>query len=125
MKNVTIIDLQEWDELVEKTYGRTYSFQQQDDCKDRQTVYFSVPDIYAEDFENETVPEKVNHPKMGVKFSAWLARDPNQKLEGDDREFDLRLWWERNFYPSLGVIVNDLHAKGLLPAGDYGINIDW
>lgn len=125
MRDVKIFDLREWDELVEKTYGRIYSFQQQDDCKDRQTVYFSVPDIYAEDFENETVPEKVNDPEMGVKFSAWLARDPSQMLEGSDRDFDLRLWWERNFYPSLGIVVNDLHEKGLLPAGNYGIDIDW
>ena len=126
MKNVTIIDLHEWDSLVEKTYGRTYNFQQQDGCKDRTTVYFSVPDETRDDFENETVPEKVNHPEMGVKFSAWLARDPKQNLPApEDNDFCRVLWWERNFYPELHTIANDLHKKGLLAAGSYGIEIDW
>lgn len=127
-KNVNIIDVDEWDELVSKTYGRTYNFQQQDGCKNRQTVYITVPCSNPLDFKNETVPEKVNHPSMGVSFKAWLARDPKQKLNtGDpwDKEHGLDLWWERNFYPSVDMVINDLYSKGLLPAGEYGIDIDW
>lgn len=74
------IDLQDWDNLVEETYGKTYSFQQQDGCKERQTVTITVPVEYPEDYENDTVPEVVNGEEMGVSFKAWLERDPNQKL---------------------------------------------
>jgi hypothetical protein len=126
-KNVKVIDVSDWDELVEKTYGRPYSFQQQDGCKSRQHVGISVPSEYVDDFENDTVPEVVNHSEMGVSFKAWLERDPKQSLPGrDDKDnFSLVLWWERNFYPNVDMVINDLHSKGLLKAGEYEIDIDW
>lgn len=119
-----VIDVSEWDALVTKTYGRPYSFQQQDGCKDRGFFRFSVPSR-AEDFKNESVPEKVNHAKMGVGFAAWLARDPKAPIENGRTDRGLGLWWERNFYPEFQMVANDLHAKGLLEAGDYTIEIDW
>jgi len=119
-----VIDDSEWDALVRKTYGRRYTFQQQDGCKDRGTFRFSVPDE-ADDYENDIVPEIVNHGEMGVSFKAWLARDPKTPLEDQAYDFDLELWWDRNFYPNFQMVANDLHAKGLLEAGDYTINIDW
>ncbi len=123
----TVIDDSEWDRLVIDTYGRTYHLQQQDDCCDRGLRYLTVPSDDVEDFENETVPEKVNDPKMGVSFEAWLARDPKQKLSDpkDHEDWKLNLWWSRNFYPNLQMVANDLHKKGLLEAGEYAINIDW
>lgn len=34
--------------------------------------------------------------------------------------------YERPYnYPDVQMIANDLHAKGLLEAGDYCIEIDW
>jgi hypothetical protein len=126
-KSVNVISVQDWDALVVNTYGRMYSFQQQDDCKPRGTEYITVPD-HADDYENDTVPEQVNHPDMGVSFKAWLARDPQQPLDSPeewDRKSGLRLWWDRNFYPNVQMIANDLHAKGLLPAGEFMIDIDW
>jgi hypothetical protein len=125
-KSVKVIELHDWDQLVTKTYGRPYRFQQQDGCKDRDSEYIIVP-CYPEDYENDTVPEKVNNPEMGVSFKAWLERDPTQKLSGkDDQEsYCLDLWWDRNFYPYVSMIINDLHAKGLLEAGEYQIEIDW
>lgn len=124
---VTIISDGEFDELVSTTYGRVYHFQQQDDCKERQTVYVTVPCPHPCDFENDTVPEVVNGEKMGVSFAAWLARDPQQPLEGDDTNYPWRLamFWERNFYPHVDMVLNDLYEKGLLEAGEYGIKIDW
>lgn len=118
--------MSEWDALVEKTYGRPYSFQQQDGCKSRGVFRFSVPGD-AEDFERNSVPEMVNGEEMGVSFKAWLARDPKQKLPKPDEQepYCLHLFWERNFYPSFQMVANDLHAKGLLEAGDYTIDIDW
>ena len=126
-RNTKIIDVYDWDELVQKTYGRIYDLQQQDGCMERQHVTIKVPDT-AYDFENDTIPEVVNGNEMGVSFAAWLARDPDQKLVTDDewdREHGLDLWWQRNFYPNLQMVANDLHAKGLLEAGDYSIDIDW
>jgi hypothetical protein len=119
-----IISVQDWDSLVEKTYGRTYNFQQQNDCQDRGHFGITIPDV-ADDFENDTVIEKINGRDMGVSFAAWLARDPNEwNGEPGDKPY-MNLFWGRNFYPDIQTVANDLHAKGLIPAGDYLINIDW
>jgi hypothetical protein len=64
---------------------------------------------------------------MGVSFKAWLDRDPSKKLPNreDEDNWGLDLWWDRNFYPHVSMVINDLHTKGLLEAGEYGIEIDW
>lgn len=127
-KNKKVIEFLDWDKLVEETYGRTYCFQQQDGCQDRGKFNINIPEKKYEDmFENETVPEIVNGEEMGVKFEAWLARDPKQKLSNkeDQQSWSLNLWWKRNFYPDIQMVANDLHKKGLIEAGEYTINIDW
>ena len=123
-KTEKMVDLSDWNDLVRKTYGRQYSFQQQDGCKDRGVFYFTVPEA-AEDFVRETLPEIVNHEEMGVSFAAWLARDPKRPLKNQEYDYELELWWDRNFYPDVQMIANDLHSKGHLKAGRYGIVIDW
>ncbi len=126
-----VIDLSDWDELVTKTYGRPYQFQQQEGCQSRGQIDITIPEGLDEedeyDYPNDTIPEVVNGDEMGVKFEAWLARDPKQKLPGkDDKDdFSLKLFWARNFYPNLQVVANDLYKKGLIDAGDYVIDIDW
>lgn len=120
-----MIDSGELDELISKTYGRPFCFQQQDGCKGRGTHQITVPTEYPYDFEAETIPEVINGDEEGVSFAAWLKRSP---LEWSGKESGgncLDLFWERNFYPSLDMVVNDLHSKGLLPAGEYTVNIDW
>lgn len=143
MKNVKIITIQELDDLVEKTYGKIYSFQQQDGCKDRGIDYITVP-CEPEDFKNDRIPEIINGNKMGVSFKAWLEKDIESPLNPTKKELKtcgyyweedrekwcnsashIRLFWERNFYPHISMIVNDLHSKGLLDSGEYGIEIDW
>jgi len=128
-RKVNIFDLSEWDELVEETYGKIYSLQQQDGCVDRGIRYFKVPLhlTYVFDYENDTVPETLETDKIGVSFKAWLARDPKQLLSEVEIQSSntLILWWYRNFYPELSMIVQDLYSRGLLPEGEYGINIDW
>ena len=128
IKTIQRIDLGDWDTLVEQTYGRKYALQQQDGCKERGLEHIAVPNPHACDFENESIPEEVNGEEMGVSFAAWLARDPNRALVSEDewtRTSGARLFWLRNFYPSLDMVANDLHARGLLPAGEYQIVIDW
>ena len=123
-KTLKIIDRYNFDKLVTETYGRPYSFQQQDGCKERGFTPISVPeDPY--DYDNDTIPEIVNHEDRGVSFKAWIERDPTQLLSSSPSQFSLDLWWARNFYPHVSMIVNDLHSKGLIEAGDYSIDIDW
>jgi hypothetical protein len=124
VRSEQVIDVSHWDELVVKTYKRPYRFQQQDGCKERQRVRITIPDEEY-DFENDTVPEVVNGEEMGVSFEAWLERDPKQLLPEDKNTWSLGLFWERNFYPDVQMIANDLHAKGLIEAGNYVIDIDW
>jgi hypothetical protein len=126
IKKTLMIESSDWDALVIKTYGRPYCFQQQDGCKQRGIEKITVPDEeWGYDHPNETVPEEVNHREMAVSFASWLSRDPSLPLEGSKYEWETPMWWERNFYPHVQMVANDLHKRGLLEAGDYVINIDW
>lgn len=127
-----MIDVYEWDNFVMRTYGRPYNFQQQGGCKSRGIHQIEVPNGWAEEEEqyykdNEVKDhvDVINGQARGVTFAYWLARDPNQPLVGQKHSFELSLWWERHFYPDVDMIANDLHARGLLEAGEYIININW
>lgn len=121
-----VIDVSDWDNLVESTYGRPYNFQQQDGCKERGKAYLTVSLEEPDDFENDEVPEIVNHNDMGVSFKAWIERDPKQPLASDKGyNYGRQLWWERNFYPTVESIAHDLCKRGLIDAGEYVIDIDW
>jgi hypothetical protein len=125
-KNTKIIDVYDWDKLVKETYKRPYNFQQQGGCKDRGTYEITIPEPYNDDEFPETIPEIINGEEMGVKFSSWLVRDPkewNGKPKSDKAY--LHLFWQRNFYPNIHMIANDLYNKGLIEPGDYTIKIDW
>lgn len=126
--NMKIIDSFDWDKLVQETYGKPYCFQQQNDCQPRGTHKITIPEENIEDydFENEKIPFKINGNVMGVKFNTWLnTSEEDIKKEFLEKENSLHLFWDRNFYPNLQVIANDLHSKGLIEAGEYVINIDW
>ena len=124
-KTEKIVDVSEWDSLVKQTYGKPYSLQQQEGCHSRGLLYVTIPDYDDDyDFDNDSIPEIVNHSEMGVSFDAWLARDVKTPLQ-NGCDFSLELWWGRNFYPSLQMAANDLHKKGLVEAGKYAINIYW
>lgn len=114
-ENRKVIRVDDFNKFVKGTYGRPYNFQQQDGCKPRGTFHFKVPDI-AEDYENDTITINGNSEDMGVSFKSWLATEPRRYIS---------MLWERNFYPDVQMIVNDLHNKGLLEAGEYYIEIDW
>lgn len=125
-KNITVIDCSDWDELVQKTYQRPYSFQQQNGCQERGMVGLTIPPEWTDEEDmHDSIPEVVNGNEMGVKFEVWLARDPNQSITNQKYDWELELFWERNFYPSLYTVANDLYKKGLIEPGDYMINIDW
>ena len=126
-KNVKIVEVDDWDDLVTSTYKRSYCFQQQDGCKDRGLVYLNVPSNDEYDYTNNTIPEEVNGFERGVSFKAWLERDPNKLLNGEQppSSIGLGLFWSRNFYPHVSQIINDLYNRGLLEEGEMAIEIDW
>jgi len=123
--NKKVIDVNDWDDLVQKTYDKPYKFQQQNGCKEKGTFNITIPEECDDSEYPDTVPEIINGNKMQVNFKSWLARDPKEwnGEKGDERFLDL--FWSRNFYPDVQMIANDLHAKGLIEAGDYVIDIDW
>lgn len=146
--DVKTIDLNDWDHLVQEIYGKPYSFQQQEGCQERGLFHISVPSEDSEDeYMNNSIPEIINGNEMGVKFDVWLKRNPNEplnptkqelkdcgyywgKTEQDETEWKqskshINMFWERNFYPDIHTLANDLFNKGLIEEGAYVINIDW
>jgi len=124
IRDAKLVESQDLDQLVRDTYKRPFCFQQQDGCRDRDYHEVTVPGP-DDDFPAESIPEVVNGEEIGVSFSAWLARDPESPVGNRTEQFAKDLFWERSFYPGLGMVMNDLHARGLIPAGDYVISIDW
>lgn len=125
-RNVQMIDVQDWDRLVQETYGKPYSFQQQEGCKSRGVFHLTVPSEETYDEEmHDSIPEVVNGDVMGVKFKTWLERDPKEWNGKKEDQIFINLWWARNFYPNIHTVANDLYMKGLIDAGDYSIDIDW
>lgn len=143
-----VIEVFDWDKLVQDTYKKPYSFQQQDGCKSRGVYDFEIPNKWGvEDYENDTLPEVINGEEMGVSFKAWLEKDPESQLSPTDEELKnnsyywgkseedatkwkkdkghINMFWERNFYPSVDMIIEDLNKRGILEEGKYTINIDW
>lgn len=124
-KTEKVIEVGDWDDLVIETYGKPYNFQQQNGCQSRGTFYLTVSADEWVDQGKDTILEEINGDEMGVKFSAWLARDPKQPVGKETEQWKIDLFWERNFYPDIEIIANDLCKRGLIEAGDYIINIDW
>ena len=71
------------------------------------------------------MPEEINGYRKGVSFATWLDRHPKAWNGKAADELYLDLFWNRNFYPNVQMIANDLYEKGLIEAGEYVIKIDW
>ena len=72
----------------------------------------------------DSIPEEVNGEEMEVKFDVWLNRNPEQPISGQMFDWQLDMFWERNFYPDLNTVANDLYKRGLIEAGQYLIHVD-
>lgn len=123
-KNLDVDIIKQIDEgtlskLVSETYGRPYQFQQQEGCMQRGVRYVTIP-TEGEDYD-DSGDYTVNGKDMGVSFETWKSTPIKQRSP----DYLNDIFWERNFYPNLDMVLNDLHAKGLIEAGDYQINIDW
>lgn len=121
-KMVKMVDVSDFSDFVQEIYGKPYNYQQQDGCRYRGVDTFNVPE-YESDYENDKIPIEINGGEMGISFKAWLSRDPEEKFF--ERESRNNLFWNRNFYPHVSMIINDLHKRGLLEAGKFSIDIDW
>lgn len=94
---------------VTEHYGRPYNLQQQGDMLAQEaSVRFTVPSPYAED-------------DMPVSLADWIAATPPT----DPSDYREKMRWERDYYPNLETVANDLHTKGLLDAGDYIMYAWW
>jgi hypothetical protein len=124
-KTKKVIDEYDWNQLVIKTYGKPYTFQQQEGCMANNTFFeLSIPCEFTNDEDaHEEIPEILETEIMGVKFDKWLARDPKQLING--QSWETILWWERNFYPDIYTLANDMYEKGVIEKGEYIIKIDW
>jgi hypothetical protein len=118
------IDDSDLDDLVQKVYGKPYTFQQQNGCQERGARNITVPERILEDEVFNTISEAIEDDAYGVSFEDWLAADPNNPIFGEE-EWEREMMFHRNVYPPIEQVVNDLHAKGLIDAGEYQILIDW
>ena len=104
---VTLIWEKAFSSFVSQVYGRPYQLGRQSGGLPKDTtVEFTVP---AQEFG-----------WSGPSVAEWLAAPPP-----DDSDCQETLRWEREFHPELEAIVNDLHARELLPAGEYLLEVWW
>jgi hypothetical protein len=124
VQNKKVVDVSDWDRLVEQVYGRPYNFQQQDGCKSRGTHNLGVPTGYTriDDNINEDGYDEEGYDNPSLKF--WLSKDPKEYPAHEDKRWR-EMYWERDFYPDIDEIAEDLYRRGLLEAGEYLIDIDW
>jgi len=117
---VRYVTLQDWDALVENTYGRIYAFQQQG-YKDRGTWSFVVPEVW--DSYDEAEDAEQGKPTL----EEWLARGPKAPTPGRKHgyEWEDDFWWSREFYPPFESVLRDLSKRGLVEPGKYILVIDW
>lgn len=126
IQNKKVVEVSEWDRLVEEVYGKPYNFQQQDGCKSRGTHDLGVPTGWETTGDDEEYELDGNWDYVPLKV--WISKDPKTFPEGeeyDKYEWQRNIFWERDFYPDIDEIADDLYKRGLLKEGSYLINIDW
>lgn len=118
-EEITLIHESQFSAMVAEVYGRPYQLQQQQPMgQDTVTQPYSVPEFEGRDTE------------YNVSFAEWSTRDPDlgpdgQLWSGTMPQLDKELWWHRQYFCDPQMILNDLHAKSLIPAGTYRIHVWW
>ena len=108
----TVLHESEFSNLVRQTFERPYSLQQQGDMHSQESfIRFDVP----AELEWEHEPS----------LETWLATTPPDPEDHSMAAFTNRLRWDREFYPDLQDIANELHARGQLDAGTYVLHVWW
>ena len=126
-KQITVVEMCDWDNFVVETYGRPYKIQQQEGCREREMLVISVPCAFEEEerYMHNDIPDTGYSEYFGVKFNEWLKRVPAKETKNVRINQDRRIFWHRHFYPNLNTLANALYLEGLIEAGTYYINIDW
>lgn len=127
-ETVKLVESSELDRFVEEIYGKPFCFQQQAGCRSRGTISVTVPVKYLKDFEEGYDAKEVAESEgyYSVSLKDWLDRDPDEKFQSNEKyDWETIMIWQRNFYPDIDVIFDDLHKKGLIEEGKYLINISW
>lgn len=117
-KVVRQIDCWDWDEYIKTHYNKPYKFQQQAGCRDRGSVAITVPADPDDDFDDDWRSKQVS-------LQEWIDAEFDGSFDNTIEEYRTKLEGNRNFYPPLAEVINDLYDKGLLEAGDYEIIVDW
>lgn len=105
MSQAVLIEESDWSAFVSAVFERPYSLAQQEDGLPRGVITLSVPT--GED------PADL-WPCGVVSLAEWLQGFPTEA----------RRTGKIRFYPSLYEVANELHARGLLAAGEYVIVVD-
>lgn len=117
-KQINQIDSGDFDKFIRSFYKKPYCIQQQNGCMSRGAIEFSIPLINDDSilFNVELFDYLDDLPSL----QEWLLKDPSEKVEGITF---LDIYWERDFYPKLSEILNDLYEKQKIVEGDYQIVI--
>ena len=124
------IDIFDWDDLVKKVYNKPYNLQQQNGCyDDGENIEIDIDlknpceDLYE---EITNIPLKVDGKEKGVSFNTWLETDPKTLgLSEWEYGYEKGLFWDRNFYPDVNYLAQDLCRRGYIEEGSYTIKIWW
>lgn len=124
-KAVFVVWEGELSKLIGKHYGKPYKIQQQGDMMSNDS-YFTVevgPDMEFEidDWAADDTDEVIE-AKAIAQIAAWQAKECPPEHKGTYSE---ELWWEREGYMPYDILLWDLNRKGLIPAGDYLIEVMW
>ncbi len=89
------ISVQDWDKLVEETYGKPYMFQQQDGCQERGIFTIEIPMNYTKEDEIVDMDWRIQGFKTeGLDFMKKGNLQINYRLsilEGIKRFIDTKL----------------------------------
>ena len=120
-KAVQIVQHYDWDEFVEEVYAKTYKFKKQPDKLFTRMQFITVPLAEVEEYKNTKIPFEPFPLQFGVSFETWKNSTPEETLQHFKFDWDDDDFWECGFFPHIQMIAHDLHAKGLLEAGEYVI----
>lgn len=124
-ENKKVIHYSDWNEFIYSIYKLPYNYQQQNDCQNK-SIEISIPRDILDNWDDgaDSIPYEVNGEEMCVKFDTWKNSDFKEMCKHFDGEWRARLFYERNFYPDINPLLDDLYKRGLLEEGEYLILVD-
>lgn len=145
-KTVYVVWEGELSRLIGKHYGKPYRIQQQGDMMSNDS-YFTVevgPEMefdlwsvrkFIEGWDGYAPLEDADAAAVAA-IAAWKESEcpEEHKLWDGGRPAEIQengytypeeLWWEREGYFDYNVLLWDLNRQGLIPTGDYLVEVMW